>query len=84
MLGISRERRGSAENFFLHKSIHKAQILSYLKLTGCPIGLLINFNVELLKECVRQMVNNFSENLMCHNSLCDCLASSAALRLFTG
>lgn len=41
--------------------VHKAQLLSYLKLTGCPIGLLINFNVELLKEGVTRMVNNFSE-----------------------
>jgi len=30
--------------------IHKAQLLSYLKLSGCPFGLLINFNVILLKE----------------------------------
>lgn len=30
--------------------IHKAQLLSYLKLSGCNIGLLINFNVSLLKE----------------------------------
>jgi GxxExxY protein len=42
-------------------AIHKAQLLSYLKLTGCPIGLLINFNIELLKEGVCRMVNNFSE-----------------------
>lgn len=42
-------------------AIHKAQLLSYLKLTGCPIGLLINFNVELLKEGICRMVNNFSE-----------------------
>jgi GxxExxY protein len=41
--------------------VHKAQLLSYLKLTSCPIGLLINFNVELLKEGVCRMVNNFSE-----------------------
>lgn len=42
-------------------AVHKAQLLSYLKLTGCPIGLLINFNVELLKEGVCRLVNNFSE-----------------------
>lgn len=41
--------------------VHRAQLLSYLKLTGCPIGLLINFNVELLKEGVCRMVNNFPE-----------------------
>lgn len=42
-------------------ALHKAQLLSYLKLTGCPIGLLINCNVELLKEGICRMVNNFSE-----------------------
>ena len=41
--------------------VHKAQLLSYLKLTDSPIGLLINFNVELLKDGVYRMVNNFSE-----------------------
>ena len=42
-------------------AVHRAQLLSYLKLTDCPIGLLINFNVELLKEGICRMVNNFSE-----------------------
>jgi GxxExxY protein len=42
--------------------VHKAQLLSYLKLTGCHIGLLINFNVELLKEGVYRMVNNLLES----------------------
>jgi GxxExxY protein len=42
-------------------AVHRAQLLSYLKLTGCPVGLLINFNVELLKEGICRMVNNFSE-----------------------
>lgn len=42
-------------------AVHRAQLLSYLKLAGCPIGLLINFNVELLKEGICRMVNNFSE-----------------------
>ena len=30
--------------------IHKAQLLSYMKLAGIATGLLLNFNVELLKE----------------------------------
>lgn len=38
-------------------SIHEAQILSYLKLSGCKIGLLINFNVTVLKEGIRRFVN---------------------------
>ena len=36
-------------------SIHEAQLLSYLKLSNCKIGLLINFNVKVLKEGIRCM-----------------------------
>ena len=38
--------------------IHDAQLLSYLKLSGCKVGLLINFNVPALKDGVRRLVNN--------------------------
>jgi GxxExxY protein len=38
--------------------IHKAQLLSYFKLSGLKAGLLINFNVELLKDGVTRMVHN--------------------------
>ena len=38
--------------------IHKAQLLSYLKLSGYKVGLLVNFNVELLKQGVTRLVNN--------------------------
>jgi GxxExxY protein len=34
--------------------VHEAQILSYLKLSGCPVGLLINFNVRQLTEGIRR------------------------------
>jgi len=37
--------------------IHTAQVLSYLKLSGCRIGLLINFNVKLLKNGIRRLAN---------------------------
>lgn len=39
--------------------IHKAQLLSYLKLSGKRVGLLINFNASLLKNGVERVVNNF-------------------------
>ena len=42
--------------------IHEAQLLTYLRLSGCQIGLLINFNVEVLRLGVKRMVNNFSES----------------------
>lgn len=37
--------------------VHLAQILSYLKLSGKSIGLLINFNVVHLKDGIRRFVN---------------------------
>jgi GxxExxY protein len=37
--------------------IHKAQLLSYLKLSGKKVGLLINFNVELLKNGITRIAN---------------------------
>jgi GxxExxY protein len=37
-------------------AIHDAQLLSYLKLSGLKVGLLINFNVRMLKEGVRRKV----------------------------
>ena len=37
---------------------HQAQLLSYLKLSGCEVGLLINFNVKLLKQGIVRMVNS--------------------------
>jgi GxxExxY protein len=38
-------------------SIHRAQLLTYLRLTGTRIGLLINFNVEMLRHGVHRIVN---------------------------
>jgi GxxExxY protein len=40
-------------------SIHQAQLLSYLKLSGCRVGLLINFNVKVLKNGIFRVVNHF-------------------------
>lgn len=40
--------------------VHKAQILTYLKLSGLPIGFLVNFNVPLIKNGVQRFVNNHS------------------------
>jgi GxxExxY protein len=38
--------------------IHQAQLLSYLKLSGNKLGLLINFNTVHLKDGITRMVNN--------------------------
>ena len=37
--------------------IHRAQLMTYVKLTGCPAGLLINFNVPVLKQGITRVVN---------------------------
>jgi len=47
------------------KPIHQAQVLSYLKLSGLCVGLLINFNVSLLTSGIRRIVNQFPENSAC-------------------
>ena len=38
--------------------VHLAQLLTYLRCTGKPLGLLINFNVPLLKHGIRRIANN--------------------------
>ena len=36
--------------------VHTAQVISYLKATGLPLGLLINFNVAVLKDGIKRVV----------------------------
>jgi len=36
--------------------IHQAQMMTYLRLSGCRIGFLVNFNVSLLKTGIRRFV----------------------------
>lgn len=38
--------------------IHLAQVLTYLKLSNCKLGILVNFNVTLIKNGVKRVVNN--------------------------
>lgn len=49
--------------------VHGAQLLTYLRLTDKPLGLLINFNVSLLREGIKRVIHNSA-------SLC----ASASLR----
>jgi len=41
--------------------VHDAQLLTYLKLAGYSVGLLINFNVPLLKSGIKRIVNNYKD-----------------------
>ena len=40
--------------------VHEAQLLSYLKLSGSKVGLLINFNVKCLKNGIKRMVLDYA------------------------
>ncbi len=37
--------------------IHEAQVITYLKLSGCKLGLLINFNVPVVKDGIHRFIN---------------------------
>jgi GxxExxY protein len=41
--------------------LHLAQVMTYLKLSGHHVGLLINFNVPHLRHGIRRVVNNYQE-----------------------
>jgi GxxExxY protein len=37
--------------------VHHAQLITYLKLTGCPVGLLLNFNVASMRRGIRRLLH---------------------------
>ena len=41
--------------------VHKKQLLTYLKLLDLHVGLLINFNVSMLREGITRIVNNYED-----------------------
>ena len=43
------------------EEIHKAQLLTYLKLSGLKLGLLLNFNVPVMRNGIVRIVNNLKE-----------------------
>lgn len=45
--------------------VHHAQLLSYLRLTGKPLGLLINFNVPVLVQGVKRIMNGCEAAALC-------------------
>jgi GxxExxY protein len=51
-------------------ALHSAQVISYLKLTGLPLGLLINFNVGLLKQGVRRLKPTRPSSVSSVSSVC--------------
>lgn len=57
-LDVCVERKVIIENKHVKEllPVHEAQLLTYLKLTGCRIGLLINFNVTVLKNGIKRII----------------------------
>ena len=43
------------------QEVHRAQLLSYLRMTDCRLGLLINFNEVVVKDGVHRVVNGLNE-----------------------
>ena len=39
--------------------VHTAQMLTYLKMTGCKLGLLLNFKVDVMRKGIKRVVNHF-------------------------
>lgn len=42
-------------------NIHMAQTITYLKLSNCKLGLLINFNVSKIKDGIKRVINGYLE-----------------------
>jgi len=41
------------------KPVHTAQMLTYLKMTDCKLGLLLNFKVDVMRKGIKRVVNQF-------------------------
>lgn len=41
---------------------HEAQVLSYLRLSGCRVGLILNFDVAKMRDGIRRIVNGFPDS----------------------
>ena len=37
--------------------VHRSQMITYLKLTNCPVGLIMNFNAKVLKDGIIRVIN---------------------------
>ena len=60
--------------------VHEAQLLSYLRLSGRQVGLLINFHVRQLVRGIRRLVNSFPGSLSAPSALSAASASSLSDR----
>jgi len=44
--------------------IHDAIVLTYLRLSGCKTGLLVNFNVLVLKDGIKRLVQDYPDRIL--------------------
>ncbi len=51
------------------RAVHTAQMLTYLRLSGCTVGLIINFNVRLLKSGIRRVVLGYGDDLSARSAI---------------
>ena len=58
MLDIEKKVIVEVKNVEALEEIHEAQVLTYLKLSGRKLGLLINFNKVILKDGIQRYANN--------------------------
>ena len=49
-------------------AVHEAQLLSYLRLLNCRVGLLLNFHCTMLKHGIRRIVNDFANSAISASS----------------
>ena len=42
--------------------VHRAQVLTYLRITNCRLGLLVNFNVALMKQGIKRIINPYHQS----------------------
>ena len=61
--------------------IHQAQLLTYLRLANKPLGLLINFNVPILKQGIRRFLNKpFADDAQTSPTIETAVSSNTLLR----
>ena len=48
-----------------YNAVYEAQLLTYLRLTGLSVGLVINFGERHVRNGIRRVVNHFQENNLC-------------------
>jgi GxxExxY protein len=49
--------------------IHSRQLQTYLRLTGCPLGLLLNFGAPTMVDGIKRLVNNFPDGTPPHSAV---------------